>query len=68
MLGRAPGTVYSWASRGRIHPDGLDERGRPLYRRETARAAERQVRQNGIDASGVDPRTRLRSRPDVAAA
>jgi hypothetical protein len=67
MLGRSPNTIYSWAFRGYIEPDGLDEHGRPLYRRETGREAERQRRQNGLEASGVDPRTVLRSRRDIAA-
>lgn len=56
MLGRKPGTVYSWKSRGIIAPDGLDEQGRPLYRRETGREAERKARENGIRTSGIDPR------------
>ena len=43
MLGCRPGTIYSWKSRGIIAPDGLDEQERPLYRRETGRAAERQA-------------------------
>lgn len=68
MLGRQPGTIYSWKSRGIISPDGLDERGRPLYRARTARDAEKEVRKNGIEASGIDPRTLLRSRPQAPAA
>lgn len=56
MLGRRPGTIYSWKSRGIIAPDGLDEYGRPLYRRDTGREAERRARENGIRTSGVDPR------------
>jgi DNA-binding transcriptional MerR regulator len=57
MLGVDPSTVSKWRERGRITPDGLDERNRPLYRRATARAAERLVRENGLRTSGVDPRT-----------
>ncbi len=56
MLGCRPGTIYSWKSRGIIAPDGLDEQDRPLYRRETGRAAERTARENGLRTSGVDPR------------
>ena len=56
MLGCRPGTIYSWKSRGIIAPDGLDEEDRPLYRRETGRAAERTARENGLRTSGVDPR------------
>lgn len=40
---------------------GLDEKNRPLHTREAVRAAERRVRANGIEASGIDPR-QLRSR------
>lgn len=57
LVGVTAATVRKWRQRGRILPDGLDEHGRPLYRRETARAAERTVRDNGLRASGVDPRT-----------
>jgi hypothetical protein len=56
VLGRAPGTIYSWKSRGIIAPDGLDEQGRPLYRRQTGWEAERRARENGIRTSGIDPR------------
>jgi hypothetical protein len=39
-----------------VTPDGLDERGRPLYSKRTAREGERIVRENGLRISGVDPR------------
>jgi hypothetical protein len=42
-------------------PQGLDERGNPLHTPEALRAAEKLVREHGIEASGVDPR-KLRSR------
>jgi DNA-binding transcriptional MerR regulator len=58
-------TIRKWRQRGRIAPDGLDEHGRPLYRRDTVRAAERKVRENGLRTSGIDPRT-LRGRPQAA--
>lgn len=61
MVGVTPATIRKWRQRGHITPDGLDERNRPLYRRETVRAAERKVRENGLRVSGVDPRS-LRSR------
>lgn len=56
LVGRRPGTVYSWVSRGWLLPDGLDERGRPLYSPKNVRAVELQVRDRGIEASGIDPR------------
>ncbi len=42
---------------------GNYERGYPLHTREAIRAAERRVRENGLAASGIDPR-RLR-KPSV---
>lgn len=59
LVGVKPATMSKWRERGHIAPDGLDERGRPLYLPETARAAERGVRERGIATSGLDPR-RLR--------
>jgi len=56
LVGVSPSTYRSWRQRGHVKPDGLDERGRPLYRKQTARAAERTVRENGLRISGVDPR------------
>lgn len=52
-------TISKWRQRGHIHPDGLDERHRPLYRSETVVAAELRVRQRGLETTGIDPR-RLR--------
>jgi DNA-binding transcriptional MerR regulator len=60
-VGVEPGTIRQWRHRGHITPDGLDERGRPLYRPETVTAAERRVRENGLRASGVDPRRTRKS-------
>jgi MerR HTH family regulatory protein len=54
-----PSTISQWRKRGHIHPDGLDERERPLYRPETVIAAELLVRQRGLETTGIDPR-RLR--------
>lgn len=60
-------TIRSWRNRGWLAAQGLDERGRPLHTPEALRAAERRVRDNGIAASGVDPRRlRNRSRPLAA--
>ena len=57
MVGVDPSTISKWRDRGWITPDGLDERNRPLYRRETVRAAEATVRANGLRTSRIDPRT-----------
>lgn len=56
LVGVQPVTIRKWRRLGRIVEQGRDEKGYPLYTREAVRAAERQVRQNGIEASGVDPR------------
>ena len=61
LVGVDPSTLSKWRERGHITPDGLDERGRPLYRRDTVLAAEQEVRERGIATSGIDPR-RLRRR------
>ncbi len=66
LAGRSPATIRSWRLRGWLAVQGLDERGRPLHTREAVRAAEQRVRQNGLAASGIDPR-RLR-RPASSAA
>lgn len=60
FAGVSVNTIYSWRNRGRLVAQGLDERNRPLHTREAVRAAEKLVRANGIQASGVDPR-QLRS-------
>ena len=60
-VGVDPGTIRKWKERGHISPDGLDERGRALYRPQTVTAAERKVRENGLRASGVDPRRTRKS-------
>lgn len=64
MMGVQPVTIRQWRARGWLATQGLDERNRPLHTAEALRAAERLVRANGIEASGVDPRRlRGRSRP-----
>lgn len=62
LAGVSVNTIYSWRNRGHLVPQGLDERNRPLHTREAVRAAERLVRENGLQASGIDPR-QLRNRP-----
>ena len=59
LAGVSPATIRSWRNRGWLVAQGLDERQRPLHTREAVRAAERRVRDNGLAASGIDPR-RLR--------
>ncbi len=59
LLGVSPATIRSWRNRGWLAVQGLDERGYPLHTAEAGRAAEQRVRQNGLAASGIDPR-RLR--------
>ena len=56
MVGVRPETIRQWRRRGWLAAQGLDERGYPLHTREAVRAAERRVRDNGIEASGIDPR------------
>lgn len=77
LVGVSPATIRSWrhrrytddqgVSRPYLAPQGLDERNRPLHTREAVRAAERLVRENGMKASGIDPR-RLRGPAARAAA
>jgi transposase-like protein len=59
LAGVSVNTIYSWRNRGHLAAQGLDENGRPLHTPEAVRAAERRVRENGLAASGIDPR-RLR--------
>jgi hypothetical protein len=61
LAGVQPVTIRRWRMLGYLAPQGLDERGYPLHTREAVRAAERLVRDNGIQASGIDPR-QLRKR------
>lgn len=66
LVGVSVNTIYSWRKRGHLVAQGLDELGRPLHTREAVRDAERKVRRNGIEASGIDPR-QLRQRPAASA-
>jgi transposase-like protein len=56
MVGVKPVTIRKWRRLGRIVEQGTDEKGYPLYTREAVRAAEREVRENGLAWSGIDPR------------
>ena len=59
LVGVQPVTIRKWRMLGRIVAQGRDEKGYPLYTPQAVRSAEREVRENGIAASGIDPR-RLR--------
>jgi DNA-binding transcriptional MerR regulator len=59
LVGVQPVTIRRWRMLNYLVPQGLDERGYPLHSREAVRAAEKLVRDNGLQASGIDPR-RLR--------
>ena len=61
LVGVQPVTIRQWRRRGWLLPQGLDERGYPLHTRQAVRDAERKVQQNGLEASGIDPR-QLRGR------
>ena len=65
LVGVKPATIRSWRNRGWLVRQGLDERGHPLHSREAVRAAERQVRENGLRTPVGDPR-RLRGRSRAA--
>jgi len=63
LIGVEPVTIRQWRKRGYLATQGLDEQGYPLHSREAVWAADRRVRQNGLEATKglVDPR-RLRKR------
>lgn len=56
LVGVKPVTIRKWRARGHLVPQGFDDRGYPLHTREAVRAAEKLVRENGLQASGIDPR------------
>jgi DNA-binding transcriptional MerR regulator len=56
VIGVRPETIRQWRRRGWLAMQGLDERGYPLHTPEAVRVAERRIRENGIRASGIDPR------------
>ncbi|GAA1977311.1 MerR family transcriptional regulator [Kitasatospora viridis] len=51
LCGVSPVTVRNWKRRGLITPDGLDERGRPLYSQLTIARAEARTRQRASRAA-----------------
>jgi uncharacterized protein YjcR len=69
LVGVSPATIRAWRRRPldpedptgpvTLEPQGLDERGHPVHTSKAVRAAERAVRERGIDRGGYDPR-RLR--------
>lgn len=66
LVGVKPGTIRQWRSRGYLAPQGLDERNYPLHTPEAVRAAEKLVRDSGLNsATGTDPR-RTRGRTQTA--
>lgn len=52
----SPATIRQWRKRGWLDKQGLDERGYPLHTPDAVRTAEREVRERGIELSGIDPR------------
>lgn len=46
--GLSGSTIRSWVQRGHLHPTGLDERGRPLYRVIDVLRAARDTRRRGL--------------------
>lgn len=67
LVGVQPVTIRRWRMLGYLAAQGLDERGYPMHTREAVREAERRVRENGMQASGIDPR-RLRRASSLRAA
>lgn len=58
---RKPATIRSWVSRGHLAARGLSEQGHPLYHPDDVARAEKQVRENGLRTSGIDPRAQRRA-------
>jgi hypothetical protein len=52
LCGVRPATVRSWRHRGLLAPDGLDERGRPLYTQLAIARAEKATRAKAGRAIG----------------
>jgi len=46
-------TISNWAARGHLKASGLDERGRPLYKRVDVLRAERDVRRRAIGRNRI---------------
>lgn len=67
LVGVQPATIRQWRARGYLATQGLDERRNPLHTAETVRAAEKRVRESGLNsASGADPRQRRGRRKTAA--
>lgn len=56
LVGASRSTIRDWRRKGYLAPQGLDERGYPLHSAAAVREAERLACQQGIEASGIDPR------------
>lgn len=68
MVRRDPATIRTWVRRGRLRRAGLDEQHNSLFDPTEVAAAEQIVRENGMRASGVDPRPSMTPpAPDIAA-
>lgn len=48
MCGISVAAVCNWRARGYLNPSGLDERGRPLYKRIDVLRTARDTRRRGI--------------------
>ena len=66
LIGVKPVTIRQWRNRGWLAKQGLDEHRYPLHTVEAVLAADRLVREHGIELSGIDPR-QLRGRTAQAA-
>jgi transposase-like protein len=66
LVGVPPATIRKWRQRGWLQTQGLDERGRPLHTREAVVAAEKQVTENGLKTSGINPRQLRRHHREAA--
>lgn len=67
LAGVKPSTIRRWRMLGQLVPQGYDERGYPLHSRAAVRATEREVRENGLKYSKIDPRQVRLSALDPAA-
>lgn len=57
LVGVQPTTIRQWRARGYLAIQGLDERRYPLHSPEAVRAAEKRVRESGLNSAyHADPR------------
>lgn len=56
LVGVQPVTIRRWRMLGYLVPQGYDERNYPLHTREAVRDTEKEVRERGLEKSGIDPR------------